>query len=162
MSQKPTLVFVPGAWHSAIVWDKVISLLEPQGYNCIVVTLPTTMSDPSKSFGDDFQAVRDVIKSQTSQGKDVVVVVHSYGGAVGVSAIKDLTRQKTDASTAATDSSQGHVIGIAAMATGFGPSGTTFLEALGGNPPPACTYGVSFSATLCSNCLWCWLRRRSK
>lgn len=57
---------------------------------------------------------------------------------MGVSAVKDLTPPKKDGSTAITEDSQGHVIGIAAMATGFGPSGLTFLDALGGKPPPAC------------------------
>jgi pimeloyl-ACP methyl ester carboxylesterase len=138
MSQKPTLVFVPGAWHSANVWNKVTSILEAQGYKCISVTLPTTISDPTKSFKDDFQAVRDAIVSETSQKHDVVVVMHSYGGAVGVSAIKGLTAPKQEAATPTLDhESSGHVIGIAMMATGFGPSGTTFLEALGGVPPPA-------------------------
>lgn len=137
-SQKPTLVFVPGAWHLASVWDQVTSILEAQGYKCIAVTLPTTISDPSKSFKDDFQAARDAIISETSQKRDVVVVMHSYGGAVGVSAIKGLTLQKQeDASTTTASESSGHVIGIAMMATGFGSAGMTFLEALGGLPPPA-------------------------
>lgn len=137
MSQKPTLVFVPGAWHSPSVWDKVTAILEPQGYKCITVTLPTTISDPTKSFKDDFQAVRDAITSETSQKHDVVVVLHSYGGAVGVSAIKGLTPQKQETSTTLAHEETGHVIGIAMMASGFGPSGVTFLEALGGKPPPA-------------------------
>lgn len=136
MSQKPTIVFVPGAWHSASVWDKVTSLLEAQHYKCVSVTLPTTISDPSKSFVDDFQAIRDAITAETSQKRDVVVVMHSYGGAVGASAIKGLTPQKQDTSTTLADES-GHVIGLAMMASGFGPSGVTFLEAVGGKPPPA-------------------------
>jgi len=45
------------------------------------------------NFLDDLTAVRDVIVEVTSQGSDVIVVVHSYGSIVGSSAIKSLTRQ---------------------------------------------------------------------
>ncbi|KUJ12964.1 alpha/beta-hydrolase [Mollisia scopiformis] len=134
MSPKPTLIFVPGAWHPASIWDKVSSLLKAQGYNCIAITLPTTTSDPSKTFSDDFQAVRNAIKTETAQGRNVVVVVHSYGGAVGVSAVKDLTAAKGNTSTITSDPT-GHVIGICSMASGFGPAGKTFMDALGGAPP---------------------------
>jgi pimeloyl-ACP methyl ester carboxylesterase len=76
MSRKPTLVFVPGAWHSASTWDKVASLLQAQQYRCVRVALPSTKSDPSATFGDDVQAVRDAIVAETTQRHDDVVVVH--------------------------------------------------------------------------------------
>lgn len=136
MSANPTLVLVPGAWHTASTWDKVTSLLEAQQYKCIAITLPTTTSNPLANFSDDFHTVRNAILAETTQGHDVVVVVHSYGGAVGASAIKGLTPNKVDTSTS-THNTSGHVIGIASMASGFGPSGVTFLEGLGGNPPPS-------------------------
>ncbi|KAF4624451.1 hypothetical protein G7Y89_g13720 [Cudoniella acicularis] len=136
MSSKPTLVLVPGAWHNASTWNKVVSLMEAQQYKCVCVTLPSTLSNPSASLLDDITAVRDLIVAETTQGRDVVVVVHSYGGGVGVSAIKGLTKQKQNASTLSTDPS-GHVIGVAMMASGFGATGVGFLEGIGGQPPPS-------------------------
>lgn len=79
MSRKPTLIFVAGAWHKASVWDKVTSLLAAKAFNCVPVTLPTTTSDPSATFVDDYEAIRNSITKETSQGNDVVVVLHSYG-----------------------------------------------------------------------------------
>lgn len=135
MTSKPTFVLVPGAWHRASTWDKVTALLEAQKYNCISVTLPSTTSNPSATFADDIAAVRKEIITETTKGRDVIVVVHSYGGLVGSSAIKDLTKGKSDTSTT-TDKQSGHVIGIALMATGFNITGIGFLDGMGGKPPP--------------------------
>lgn len=134
MSQKPVFVFVPGAWHSAETWSKVKSLIESKGYTAVSVTLPSTTGDTSAGFGDDVKAVQGEIETYTTQGLDVVVVVHSYGGQVGNSAVKGFAKQRHDSSPA--NSSSGHVIGLAMMATGFTLTGVGFLEGAGGKPPP--------------------------
>ncbi|KAG9239196.1 Alpha/beta hydrolase fold-1 [Amylocarpus encephaloides] len=133
MSPRPTLVFVPGAWHGASTWEKVSSLLEEQSYKCVKVSLPSTSSNAA-TFGDDVKAVQAAVVAETTEGHDVVVVVHSYGGQVGNSAVKGLTRK--DDSSLAKGPSTGHIIGIAMMATGFTATGVSFLEGLGGTPPP--------------------------
>lgn len=134
MSTSPTLVLVPGAWHSPDVWGKIITGLETH-HKCVPVALPTTCSNPEATFSDDVRAVKNAIIKETTQGRDVVVVVHSYGGAVGSSSIKGLTKssQETPRAEATSD---GHVIGLFMMATGFMVTGTTFLDGFGGNPPP--------------------------
>ncbi|KAH8602361.1 Alpha/beta hydrolase fold-1 [Bisporella sp. PMI_857] len=130
---KPTLVLVPGAWHTAATWDKVKALLEKEAYKAIAVTLPSTLGNQNVTFLDDITAVRDAVTGETSQGRDVVVVVHSYGGAVGQSAIKGLTKPEEGAQEGA----KGHVVGLVSMASGFGPTGLSFIDGLGGKPPPS-------------------------
>lgn len=90
---------------------------------------------PSASFGDDVEAVHNAIAAETTQGHDVVVVQHSYGGQGGNSSIKGLARKKQDGSSTTKDAT-GHVIGIVMMASGFTIAGMTFLDGFGGNPPP--------------------------
>ncbi|QSZ34271.1 hypothetical protein DSL72_005861 [Monilinia vaccinii-corymbosi] len=148
MSNKPTLVLIPGAWHSAEVWKKATSLLREQDYKCIPVELPSTTGNPATGFGDDIEAVRDVILSETKQGRDVMIVVHSYGGAVGQSAVKGLTRRKPDALQSTGDQPAGHVIGLAMMACGFGQTGVSFIDAIGGTPPPLWRFDDGGFATL--------------
>jgi len=147
---RPTLVFVPGAWHTPAYWNPLIATLEPQGRKCIAVSLPSVTTDehPTATFHDDLEAVRGAITGETSAGRDVVVVAHSYGGVVGGSAVKGLTRPRPTqhgdegsqdpAATSSTDSghAKGHVIGLVLIASGFMPSGVTFLGAAGGIPPP--------------------------
>jgi pimeloyl-ACP methyl ester carboxylesterase len=136
MAGSPTIVFVPGAWHRAETWSKLMSILEQQHqYKCSAVSLPSTKSDPSKTIQDDIEATREAIQAETTQGRDVVVVVHSYGGIPGQSAIKGLARPKDTTAAAA---KSGHVIGLIIIASGFVPvvPVKSFLDGMGGQPPP--------------------------
>jgi pimeloyl-ACP methyl ester carboxylesterase len=72
-SNKATIVLVHGAFADASSWAKVILLLEGQGYTVIAVQNPLT------SFASDVETTKRVLEAQ--QGP-VVVVGHSYGGAV--------------------------------------------------------------------------------
>jgi pimeloyl-ACP methyl ester carboxylesterase len=139
MSQKPSFIFVPGAWHRPETWDKVISEIRSREYRCVAVELPSTTGDTSAGFGGDVKAVQDAIRGETAKGRDVVLVVHSYGGQVGNSAVKGFARRPHDGSSPPppeSASGRGHVIGLAMMATGFTVTGVGFLEATGGKPPP--------------------------
>ncbi|KAH7127397.1 Alpha/beta hydrolase fold-1 [Dactylonectria macrodidyma] len=131
MSSNPTLVFVPGAWHLPETWDRVTSVIETQHYKCVSVGLPTTIS-VSSNFSDDVNAVKDAIRAETTEGRDVVVVVHSYGGAVGASALKGFTPPQDGSASSGT----GQVIGYILVASGFMVTGVTFLHNSGGKPPP--------------------------
>ena len=136
MTNKPTFVFVPGAGHTAETWDKVSSLLNKQGYGSINITLPSTLGDPNATYLDDIQTVRTAIISATSQGQDVIVVAHSYGGYVGASAFKDVPTVKNPPSP---QSTSGKVIGHILVASGFNVPNMTLMDAMGGKPPPSWT-----------------------
>ena len=70
---KPTIVLVHGAFADGSSWSKIIPVLEKAGYNVIAVQNPLT------AFADDVATTRRVIDAQSGP---VVVVGHSYGGAV--------------------------------------------------------------------------------
>lgn len=148
MSHKPTLILIPGAWHRAELWGKVASLLAEQQYKCIPLDLLSTSGNPDVGFGDDVTAVRDAILFETNQGRNVIVVVHSYGGAVGQSAVKGFTRRIPDDLQFTDNQPTGHVIGLVMMACGFGQTGVTFIDAIGGSPPPLWRFDDSGFATL--------------
>jgi len=149
MSPKPTLIFIPGAWHTAAVWDKVTQLLKAQGHNCIALNLPSCSSDPSATFKDDIQAVHAAIISETTvKNHNVVLVAWSYGGHVANSAIKDLTStlQTTNGNSNNNNNNDNdsrdsptRVLGLALIASGFTATGISFLEATDGVPPPFIT-----------------------
>ncbi|KAJ6788726.1 hypothetical protein PWT90_03924 [Aphanocladium album] len=129
---KPTLIFVPGAWHRPETWDEAIAEVNSKGYKGIAVTLPSTLGDPTATFGQDVKAVQEVIRQETDSGNNVVLVVHSYGGQVGNSAVKGFSPKSEGRADA-----KGNVIGLVMMATGFTTPGVAFLEAMGGTPPPS-------------------------
>lgn len=68
-----TVILVHGAFADGGGWNRVISTLEQDGYNVIAVQNPLT------SFADDVATTRRVIEAQPGS---VVLVGHSYGGAV--------------------------------------------------------------------------------
>ena len=77
---KPSIVLVHGAFADASGWLKVILALENEGYFVTAVQLPL------KSLADDIATTLRVLEVQTGE---VVLVGHSYGGAVitGASAL---------------------------------------------------------------------------
>lgn len=138
MSSSPTLVFVPGAWHKPSCYNKIIRILQDQHHlNCVAITLPSTTDNPNATFKDDVDTARQAISAQTSQGRDVVVIAHSYGGMVGNSAVKGFTRPNPKSTTVLQPPSTGHVIGIILIASGYTLTGVAFMDPLFGHPPPA-------------------------
>lgn len=111
--KKPTLILVHGAWHGIETWDKVSLFLEGKQFKCIAVALPSTAGDASATFGEDVNAVREAILAETTQGNEVVLVLHSYGGVVGQSAIKGLDG----------------VLGILLMTSFFAITGVSIIDA---------------------------------
>jgi pimeloyl-ACP methyl ester carboxylesterase len=72
-AQKPTVVLVHGAWADSSGWGGVITKLEKDGYPVLAV------ANPLRGLASDSAYVRSIIDSIEG---DVVLVGHSYGGAV--------------------------------------------------------------------------------
>src|SRR5215470_18677224 len=67
------VVLVHGAWADGSGWRGVHDILVKDGYNVSIV------QEPETSFGEDVAATRRVLDLQ---GGKVILVAHSYGGAV--------------------------------------------------------------------------------
>ncbi|KAJ5376271.1 hypothetical protein N7509_013157 [Penicillium cosmopolitanum] len=134
MSNQPTLVFIHGSWHTPTCYNPLIKLLEPK-LRCVAVSLPSTSGNPKATFKDDLDAARTVVSDETSNGRNVVVIAHSYGGIVGSSVIKGFANSKESPPT---DNNQsGYVIGLILIASGFNLTGLSFMDPFFGHPPPA-------------------------
>jgi len=68
-----TAVLVHAAWFDGSSWNKVASQLQKKGFNVVSAQIPLT------SLSDDVTVVRRILKRQTDP---VILVGHSYGGAV--------------------------------------------------------------------------------
>ncbi|RDW82484.1 alpha hydrolase-16 [Coleophoma cylindrospora] len=85
---KPVFLLVPGAWHSPDSFSPTTKLLEKAGYEVKGVNLPSIGASPHHTSNEqDVQAIRNVLNPILSSGKDVVVIMHSYGGTVGSEAL---------------------------------------------------------------------------
>lgn len=70
---RPSVVLVHGAWADGTGWQEVIKRLESDGYAV------TAVQNPLFSLANDVATTKRVIDAQTGP---VIVVGHSYGGAV--------------------------------------------------------------------------------
>ena len=71
-----TIVLVHGAWADGTGWQEIIPLLQKEGYKVVAVQNPLT------TLAADVETTKRAIDGETAKGRSVVVVGHSYGGAV--------------------------------------------------------------------------------
>ncbi|KAI1071600.1 hypothetical protein LB507_005497 [Fusarium sp. FIESC RH6] len=108
------------------------------------------MNDPDATSKDDVNAARSAIIHETENGRDVIVIAHSYGGTVGNSAVKGFSKppfmpNKSPASSQSSmstfesskgNSETGYVVGLVLIATGFCFTGLTFMDHFLNATPP--------------------------
>lgn len=87
---KPTIVFAPGAWHQPSCFDRIRQSLHRRGYSTDAVSYPSVGFEPNSTLSDDTTALRRVLEKVASTGKEIVLVLHSYGGMVGSNAVDGL------------------------------------------------------------------------
>jgi pimeloyl-ACP methyl ester carboxylesterase len=122
-------VLVHGAWHGGWCWEPVVVELEGRGHAVRTIDLPSR-GNPLGDLHGDAQAVRELVESL---GRPVVLVGHSYGGAV-----------ISEASAGTTDIK--HLVYLTAVVPDVGESvldaGSVVLADAGetsAEPPPAAT-----------------------
>ena len=95
-SQRPAVVIVPGAWTSPAAYRKLRSALEARAITVHIPDLPTNNGarPPDSSYEADVAAVHETIESLVVWGSSVLVLMHSYGGAVGTDAVQGLARKE--------------------------------------------------------------------
>lgn len=90
---KPTLVLIPGAWHSPEIYNGIISKLSVHGYRCLTVSLLAVGHEPAvPDLQPDIDNVHAVVLGEVGQGRDVVVVAHSWGGIVAGASLEGLSK----------------------------------------------------------------------
>ncbi|KAH6705189.1 Alpha/Beta hydrolase protein [Leptodontidium sp. MPI-SDFR-AT-0119] len=95
MSPKPTLVLVHGAFHGPDCFHLIKPKLERLGYPVVVVALVSVgKTHPAATYLDDVAAIHKAILPILDEGKEVVLVAHSWGGVVGVASTDGHTIQE--------------------------------------------------------------------
>ncbi|KAI8630708.1 alpha/beta-hydrolase [Xylariaceae sp. FL1651] len=92
-SSLPIVVLVHGAWHTPPAYQTYINALRRAGFTVHCPLLPscsgtlTSLPTPPASLREDAAAVRTLVSSLVERGERVLMVMHSYGGAVGTDAV---------------------------------------------------------------------------
>jgi hypothetical protein len=128
----PTIVFIPGAWHGPEALDAVRRDLSARGYPTSAIPLPSVgTTDPSVAVAADAAAIRAELDKLLAEGKDIILVPHSYGGVPSSNAVRGLS--KADRTAAG---EKGGVLMIVYMAAFAIPAGTSLLDGLNGQYLP--------------------------
>ena len=129
---KPTVVLVHGAWADASSWSGEVTTLQAAGYDVRAI------ANPLQDLTTDSQYVADYLK--TIPGP-VVLVGHSYGGAVITNAAAGLANVKAlvyvDASAPAPGETNGQLSGAASILTKDTPAQLFFTTSYPGAPAGA-------------------------
>ncbi|KAL4965978.1 alpha/beta hydrolase [Aspergillus stella-maris] len=125
----PIFVFIPGAWHTADTFDELRSLMAEQGLDSEAIATPSVgASPPVKGLHADIEYTKPILQGVVENGRQVVVVTHSYGGIVGASAVEGLGyTQRTKAGLS------GGVVMVVWMSSFVAKKGQSVLDLLGGN-----------------------------
>lgn len=97
MAFRPTIVFVPGFWHTTEGFGPVSALLRKAGYPTVPFDLPSAGAHPGHpDFSQDVAAFRVLITSLAETGKDIVVVMHSGGSIIGSQGLPGLSKKERE------------------------------------------------------------------
>lgn len=134
MSPKPSIIIIPGSFSGPDLYTTLGSQLEGQGYEVFVGTLQSASRTPPKkgaTMKEDAAYFRGIAELLASQGKDVVVLGHSYGGIVATECVKGVTKTEREA-----QGKTGGVVKVLYLASVVGDVGQGSLEAMGGQLGP--------------------------
>ncbi|KAI1282733.1 Alpha/beta hydrolase fold-1 [Xylaria sp. FL0933] len=89
-SSRPVIILIHGAWHLPSVWVKVKQRLEAAGYEVYAPRLLTVVGpEPvDYSWRVDVAVVHDIVLPLFDQGRQAVIVGHSYGGLVATASVE--------------------------------------------------------------------------
>lgn len=82
---KPAILWVPGAWHVPRHYEPALKVLRQAGYETIVANHASVnvSKDSGNMLRKDATTVADMIRKLFSEDKNIVLVMHSYGGISG-------------------------------------------------------------------------------
>jgi hypothetical protein len=142
-STKPTILILHGAWHHPVHWAKQISLLQSNSYEVLCPVQPSYNAQPAiTTLQDDAAFIKAVLsKLINEEGKEVIVVMHSFGGMVGTESItEDMSKNNR-----AREGKKGGVVKLLYICAFLLHKGESLATPLGGELPPYIPVEVRFS-----------------
>ncbi|KAJ6562572.1 Alpha/beta hydrolase fold-1 [Mycena capillaripes] len=90
---KSTIIIIPASFSPLSLYTTVISDLESHGYSVHGIELETVgRREKAPTMYDDAAKVASLVSKLSDEGKDVVLVAHSYGGVVACESSKGLAK----------------------------------------------------------------------
>ncbi|EGD98236.1 Alpha/beta-hydrolase [Trichophyton interdigitale] len=131
---KPTIAVVPGAWIPEQFYSPYIHTLEKAGFETRYAEYPSLepQNPLTADCATDAKAVRSILEPLVeTEGKDVVLVMHSYGSMPGCAAAKGLSKTERLRS-----GKLGGILGMILFSAFLVPEGLSCAGIQGGMLPP--------------------------
>lgn len=135
---KPSILLVPGSFTPGQVYQNVVEKVTAKGYDMRALHMPSVRLDTESptdrkppSMYEDAAFIADQAAALADDGKDVIIIAHSYGGVPTTECVNGLakdTRQKLG--------KQGGIVRLAymtALVPALGSTASDVLD-LGGRP----------------------------
>ena len=130
----PTILIIPGAFHRTSSFDTFLPHLQALGFTVIVAAYPSlNPSDPiGATLAADVASIRDEYLQPLidNQDKEVLLLLHSYGGVVGGGAATGFSKSER-----LSQGKAGGIIGLVYITGNIVSEGESTIEALGGAYP---------------------------
>ena len=91
--EKPTVVWVPGLLHTPAHFQPIVSALAKVSIPSVTVSVPNIGARAATAAPyDDVKTVRTTLQELVDEGKEVLVISHSYGGVPACQAVRGLEK----------------------------------------------------------------------
>lgn len=130
-AHRPAVVIVPGAWHPGHLYIPFANQLNEAGFSTTIAPISSLSSgEPSKAdCRADAEAIRrHLVGIFEKEGKDVILVAHSYGGIPGGASAHGLMKSS--------EAQAAGVIGLIYVSAFVVPESQSLLTQLGGKHAP--------------------------
>lgn len=131
----PIILLIPGAFLPPSCFDTFLPYLHHAGYTTVVVPLPSLNSSTptTATCEEDTLAIRNtfLIPLVETEAKDVLLLMHSYGGVPGGAAAAGFGKV-----TRLLHGKGGGIIGLIYLTGNIVPEGESHLERFGNQFPP--------------------------
>jgi pimeloyl-ACP methyl ester carboxylesterase len=141
MSVKPTIALVPGSFSTTAAYDKLIEQLSEHGYPTLRIELKSVGGTVPATSHDDAAHIHSTLSPLVEEGKEIVVIMHSYGGVPGTDGTKGLAKVDQSAT-----GKSGGVIALVYIAALMIRQGASLAETRGetGSLPDWVTFDGAF------------------
>ncbi len=130
--QRATVVWVPGLLHTPAHFGPIIKALAEAGIPSISIDMPNYGLSASSALPyDDLKVIRSACSDLVNEGKEVILIGHSYSGVPVCQAVRGLER-----SLRKSERKAGGIIRVMFVAAFVIPEGVSMLQYMNGNLPP--------------------------
>ena len=131
-SQRATIVWVPGLLHTPAHFRPTVEALADVGIPSISIDMPNYgPSAPSALPYDDLEVIRSACSDLVNDGKEIILVGHSYSGVPVCQAVRGLDR-----SFRKSEGKDGGIVRVMFVAAWTLPDGMTMMKYSNGQLPP--------------------------